>query len=248
MFRLKTALVISQTELLYSLLRINLQSSAGQRRDRHLEELTWESNCFSHNLSIRPPAFVSTVPSLPIVPATAGNCLALGCTGKGIVFLFFPAYWLIISFSWDCSSHFLPFLHLLSGFQNIFAVVSSPFLSLSLRVCILYKLKDWCFRGVWGGSRSNNPCMCPPALPLHVHLENASIGLMNMLVEKDPNRHSRALDIQIQMRTVSEESCDCPGLHWGQFWISGEKWVVWDEGEIERCEKGTGVREVKGER
>ena len=43
------------------------------------------------------------------------------------MFLFFPAYWLIISFSWNCSNH-LPFLHLLSGFQNIFAIVSSPFL------------------------------------------------------------------------------------------------------------------------
>lgn len=141
-FRLKTALVISQIELLYSLLRINLQSSAGQRRDRHLEVRTWESNCFFHNLSIRPPAFVSTFPLATHSTCYCWQLLSLrGAPEKELCFCFFPAYWLIISFSWDCSNH-LPFLHLLSGFQNILAVVSSPFLSLSLWVCILYKLKD----------------------------------------------------------------------------------------------------------
>lgn len=125
-FRLKRHWSFPQTELLYSLLRIKPPVfCCGQRRDAYLEERTWESNCFSHNLSIRPPAFVSTVSSLPIVPATAGNCLALGVTER-IVFLFFPAYWLIISFSWIAQVIY-HFLHLLSGFQNILAAVSSPF-------------------------------------------------------------------------------------------------------------------------
>lgn len=109
--------------LLYSLLRMS-QSSAGQRRDRHLEERTWESNCFSHNLSIRPPAFVSTVLATHSTCYCCGNCLNLGsCTGKGIVFVFLLAHnfiflGLLKSFTISPSAF---------RFQNILAVVSSPF-------------------------------------------------------------------------------------------------------------------------
>ena len=109
----------------------------GQGRDCHLEGWTWELNCFLHNLSISIPAFVSTFPLATHSTCCCWQSLSLrGALEKELFFFVFPTYWLIISFSWNCSNH-LPFLHLLSAFQNIVAVVSSPFLSVLVGLNLL---------------------------------------------------------------------------------------------------------------
>lgn len=140
-FRLKTALVISQTELpLFSsedkppvFCWAKARSPPG-RDDLGVELLLPQP---FHQAS----ALLYPSPSLPIVPATAGNCLALGVHRKrNCVFVFscllahnFIFLGLLMSFTISPSAF---------RFPEYFGCCLLSFLSLSLRVCILYKLKD----------------------------------------------------------------------------------------------------------
>lgn len=92
------------------------------------ETATWErgpggSNCFLNSLST---SFCFGF-HLTIITHSTCCCQPLSprsALGKGFLFVFSTCC-LIISLSWNCLSH-LPLLHLLSGFQNIVAVVFSP--------------------------------------------------------------------------------------------------------------------------
>lgn len=95
----------------------------GQGGDCHLGEGTGGSNCFLNSLST---SFCFGF-HLTIITHSTCCCQPLSprsALGKGFLFVFSTCC-LIISLSWNCLSH-LPLLHLLSGFQNIVAVVFSP--------------------------------------------------------------------------------------------------------------------------